>query len=134
MISLQRFERRSSRFAFFSSHSHTISTFQFISVRILWFLLSRSTLRLIFSIQYSMLEDGHTNRPQLCLCQKHPFTKTTVWYLGRTMSGHPGNVRTFFRYRKPLENKYFLTRKKYVSRSHFCKKCTNGRRHIDVEV
>ena len=55
------------------------------------------------------LEEGQTKRPQLCLCQKHPFTKITVWYLGSTMSGHPGRFRRFFRYRKPFENKYFLT-------------------------
>ena len=94
---------------FFSSHSQTISTFHPISVSLFWFSLSRSTFRLILGIQYSILEEGHTNRLQLCLCQKQPFTKITVLYFGSTISGHPGKDRTFFLYRNPLENRYFLT-------------------------
>ena len=48
-------------------------------------------------------------RPQSCICQKQPFTKTTVLYLGSTISGHPGSFRTFFLYRRPWENRYLRT-------------------------
>ena len=77
-ISLIRRSSRSSRTFFFSSHSQIISTFQPMSISFLLFCLSRSMFRLIFGPQYSVLEDGHTNRPQLCLCQKQPFTKIAV--------------------------------------------------------
>src|SRR5699024_12688343 len=55
---------------FFSSHSQIISTFQPMSISFLWFCLSRSTFRFILGIQYSVLEEGQTNLPQSCLCQK----------------------------------------------------------------
>jgi hypothetical protein len=40
---------------------------------------------------------GHTKYLQpSCACQKQPFTKITVLYLGRTMSGFPGSRTSFF--------------------------------------
>lgn len=94
---------------FLSSHSHTVRTFHPISVSNWEFNLSLSAFLSILGRQYSWLEEGQTNLGQLCLCQKQPFTKITVLYLGNTISGHPGRVRTFFRYRNPFENKYFRT-------------------------
>src|SRR5699024_7290277 len=99
LISSTIFSNRSCLTFFFSSHSQTINTFQPISLSFLWFISSRSTFRLILGIQYSILEEGHTNRPQSCLCQKQPFTKITVLYFGSTISGQPGKDRTFFLYR-----------------------------------
>jgi hypothetical protein len=32
---------------------------------------------------------------RLCRCQKHPCTKITVLYFGRTMSGLRGGIRCF---------------------------------------
>ena len=78
LISLITRSSRSSLTFFFSSHSQIISTFQPMSISFLWFCLSRSTFRFIFGIQYSVLEEGQTNLPQSCLCQKQPFTKITA--------------------------------------------------------
>lgn len=48
--------------------------------------------------QNSVRVFGMTNLLQpLCPCQKQPFTKMQVRYLGSTMSGVPGNVRTHLR-------------------------------------
>ena len=94
---------------FLSSHSHTVSTVQPSCCSSAKFLLSLSTFPMILGRQYSSFVLGHTNRGQSCLCQKQPFTKITVLYLGRTISGHPGSVLTFFLYRTPFENRYLRT-------------------------
>lgn len=88
--------RLSSADFFFSSHSHITRTLHPADLSARWFSMSRSTFLVIFCFQYSSFEDGHTNLPQSCLCQKHPFTNTTVLYFGSTRSGHPGSDRTFF--------------------------------------
>lgn len=87
----------SSLYFFLSPHSQTTITFHPASRSNSLFRLSRATLPRILGSQYSGLEDGQTKRGQSCLCQKHPFTKITAWYLGRTMSGQPGKLRTFLR-------------------------------------
>ena len=87
----------SSRHLFLSSHSQTTITFQPDLRRSSLLRLSRAAFPRILGPQYSWLEDGQTKRGQSCLCQKHPFTKITVWYLGRTISGQPGKLRTFLR-------------------------------------
>lgn len=86
-----------------------VITRQPCSVSVLRLSASRSILRLIFLCQYSSLLDGQTNLPQSCLCQKHPLTNITVLYLESTISGHPGSLRTFLRYRSPLEKRYLRT-------------------------
>lgn len=43
-----------------------------------------------------------------CLCQKHPFTKMTVLYLARTISGLIFRIFEFRRYLKPWEWINFL--------------------------
>lgn len=94
----------------FNSHSQITITFQpntwsFISAS-----LSRSQVALIFCSHHSERVLGSTKQRQpLCPCQKQPFTKITVLYLGRTMSGFPGRVFTFRRYRNPLANRNLRT-------------------------
>ena len=94
---------------FFNWHSHIIRTRHPCSVSNAMFWASRSTLRLIFLLQYSAFEEGHTNLPQSCLCQKHPLTNITALYFFSTISGHPGSFLTFFLYLNPFENRYFRT-------------------------
>lgn len=94
---------------FFNSHSHIVITFHPMLDNSLQLFLSRSTFLRIFGFQYSWLEEGHTNLGQSCLCQKHPFTKMTVLYLGSTISGQPGSFFTFLRYRNPFEKRYLRT-------------------------
>ena len=40
---------------------------------------------------------------------KTAIHKITVLYFGRTISGFPRSLASFFLYRKPFENRYFLT-------------------------
>lgn len=63
--------------------------------------LSLATLREIFVSQYVVFEAGIRDLLQPCLCQKQPFTKTAVLYLGRTRSGLPGRTLECKRKRKP---------------------------------
>ncbi len=46
---------------------------------------------------------------QWCPCQKHPLTKTTAPYFGRTMSGRPGRSFLWSRKRNPRECRNRLT-------------------------
>ena len=93
----------------FSSHSQTTITFQPRAWSSCCWRKSRSTLPFIFFSQNSALFFGQTKYLQpSCLCQKHPLIKMHVLYLGRMMSGLPGRSLTFFRYRNPRENRYFL--------------------------
>jgi len=83
--------RLSSRSVFFSSHSQTTTTFQSRFLRAAVLRLSRETLSSNFFVQNSVLVFGVVASEQpLCLCQKQPFTKTTVLYFANTMSGFPG--------------------------------------------
>ena len=81
-----------------SSHSQTVIALQPMDSR-RWILTrSRSWFRAILFAQNSVRVFGMTNLLQpLCPCQKQPFTKMQVRYLGSTMSGVPGNVRTHLR-------------------------------------
>ena len=45
----------------------------------------------------------------LCPCQKHPSINITVRYFRSTMSGEPGSLRLFTRYRRPLEKRNLRT-------------------------
>ena len=74
------------------------------------FLSSRDLLFDIFFLQKSIFEDGNFPFLQLCPCQKHPFINITVLYLGKTISGLPGNVLTLIRYQNPFENKNLRTK------------------------
>jgi hypothetical protein len=95
---------------FFNSHSHIVMTFQPISLNSWLCLMSFSILRWNFCCQYSELVLGVAAYLQpSCLCQKQPWTKITVLYFGRTISGFPGRAVTFFRYLNPQRNKYFRT-------------------------
>ena len=50
-----------------------------------------------FTSQYFVFDFGITARGQSgCWCQKHPFIKITVLNFGKTMSGVPGKLLTFF--------------------------------------
>ena len=58
----------------------------------------------------NILEDGRCPLLHICPCQKQPFTKITVRYLVKTISGFPGSFLTLIRYLKPLENKNLRTK------------------------
>ena len=65
--------------------------------------LSFSLFFPIFSLHHSVLVPGNLKylHPS-CPCQKHPCTKITVRYLGKTISGLPGRSFTCSRKRNPL--------------------------------
>lgn len=92
------------------SHCHIIITFQPSFTSKSEFLASRDLLFDIFSFQKSVFEDGNFPFLQLCPCQKHPFTNIIILYLGKTISGLPGNVLTLIRYLNPFENKNLRTK------------------------
>lgn len=64
--------------------------------------LSRSAFEVLFVFQKAAFVRGIT-RPnlQLCMCQKHPCTKTTFCLLTKTMSGLPGRSDRCSLNRKP---------------------------------
>lgn len=67
---------------------------------------SRSRCRFpdIFFFQNLALLDGHLKSGQSCPCQKHPCTRMTARYFGKTRSGLPGSFLSWSRYRYPLAN------------------------------
>ena len=90
----------------FSSHCHIIITRQPIFFSEENVISSRSILPDILSLQKSWLVSGIVAYLQSeCPCQKHPLMNITVLYLGRTMSGLPGNPFWCNRKRKPFANK-----------------------------
>ena len=97
-------------FLFFNWHCQITITFHPSCFKSAIFLLSHLVFDFIFCFQNSRLVDGNFPAKQLCPCQKQPFIKITTLYLGSTMSGVPGYRLSFFLYRYPLANKYFLTR------------------------
>lgn len=98
---VRRFEKSAEILRGVAVHCQTVSTFQSSRRSAARFRLSRATLARIFSRQNSTRVFGHTKYLQLCLCQKHPLTNTTVRWRGRTMSGRPGRSLRCNRKRKP---------------------------------
>lgn len=95
---------------FFSSHSHTVITFQPACLSKVLFRISLSLFPLIFSVQNSVLVLGITKYLQSwCPCQKQPFTKIMVLYFFSTISGLPGSFRSFILYLKPSLKSSFLS-------------------------
>lgn len=94
---------------FLSLHSQTTRQLQPMLLSFLVFFRSLRWFPLSFSLQYFFLVFGTLEYLQLCPCQKHPWTKTIVLYLGNTISGQPGRFLTFFRNLSPLEKRNFRT-------------------------
>jgi hypothetical protein len=83
-------------------HSQITRTVQPSFSRLCRHCRSLMTLALNFWFQKAFRLFGeYVNLQFLCRCQKHPFTKTTVRNLGRTISGQPGSCLTWMRKRKP---------------------------------
>ena len=104
MTSFATFEAASTAFRLeLSSHSQMTITFHPWSFSNSSDLASRATFRSNFSCQNPVLLFGvvATLQPS-CLCQKHPWTKTAVRYLGNTMSGLPGRSLRCRRNLKPI--------------------------------
>lgn len=80
-----------SSICFSISHSHKISTFHPNFFKFFTWSLSLLIFRssLVFHFSCPVLGIVPSLQP-LCKCQKHPWTKTTFLYLGRTISGWPG--------------------------------------------
>lgn len=84
-----------------SSHSQTRYTRHPALLNAWWLLLSRNRLASIFVAQKPLLVPGIRPFWQRWPCQKHPSTKTTTPYFGRTRSGRPGRSLAWSRYRSP---------------------------------
>ncbi len=94
----------------FSSHSQTTNTLHPSEMRVDMFFASRVLFFSILSPQNTAFVLGSTkNEHPSCPCQKQPLTKTTLLYLGKTMSGLPGRRLSLVRYRSPFLNKKRLT-------------------------
>ena len=96
--------------SFFSSHSHMVMTRHpdEISATTSW--ESRFLFLIIFWYQKAVLDFGITKSLQPSWpCQKQPFTKIAVLYLGSTISGLPGSSFTWSRYRNPRFHKAWRT-------------------------
>ena len=91
-------------------HSHTVITRQPSALNAVVLRLSRVRLSAIFPSQNSVLVLARFDPwLQWCPCQKHPWTNTTVRCRGRTISGVPGNSRTWIRNRSPAACRNFRT-------------------------
>lgn len=110
VISVYNSSSRLSITDFLSSHSQTTITRQPRDSNFSVFSMSRCLFRLNLASQKSSLTFGIVKwgHPSWW-CQKHPWTNTTVWYLGNTTSGWPGYRLSFFLKRKPREKRYFRT-------------------------
>jgi hypothetical protein len=85
-----------------TSHSQISMTRHPIASNAVRFARSRRTLPRSFFAQKSRRVFGNEARGQaLCLCQKQPWTNTTVRQRGRTMSGVPGSPRSCRRNLRP---------------------------------
>lgn len=84
-----------------SSHSQTRYTRHPALLNAWWLRLSRNRLASIFVAQKPLLVPGIRPFWQRWPCQKHPSTKTTTPYFGRTRSGRPGRSLAWSRYRSP---------------------------------
>jgi len=95
---------------FLISHSHTTSTFHPSFSRRSIFCWSLSIFFKILFFQKFVFDFGILNAGQsVWPCQKQPWTKITVLYFGRTISGVPGYRRSLIRYLNPFEKRNFLT-------------------------
>ncbi|MCK9990222.1 MAG: hypothetical protein RugAbin2_01236, partial [Rugosibacter sp.] len=52
---------------------------------------SRAMFLASFRFQKARFDLGNRTFPQLCACQKHPWTKITAPHFGKVMSGDPAN-------------------------------------------
>ncbi len=94
----------------FKVHSKICRTFHPSFFSNSMFLVSFALVLFIFSSHHLVLVFGTTKYLQFsCPCQKHPFTKITVLYFGKTMSGFPGSFLQCSRYLKPFACRNFLT-------------------------
>lgn len=87
------------------AHSQIVKTLQPSESSFFSFLLSRSQLAPIFSIQNSVRVAGTLKRWHPWPCQKQPCTKIATRCFARTISGDPGRDLTCNLKRKPCENK-----------------------------
>ena len=87
------------------SHSHTTMSFHPNVISLMSFILSLSIFRSNFGFQYDFLDSGICPSRQICWCQKQPLTWIAALYLGKTISGAPGNCLRFNLYLKPRLNK-----------------------------
>lgn len=109
-----------------TSHSQISMTRHPIASNAVRFARSRRTLPRSFFAQKSCRVFGNEARGQsLCMCQKQPWTNTTVRQRGRTMSGVPGSPRSCRRNLRPAACKadrtstsgaVFLPRTRLISR------------------
>ncbi len=83
------------------AHSHIKITCQPSCLSFSILLVSLAWFASILVFQNSGRVCGSRKYLQLCPCQKHPCTKITVRYLGRTISGFPGRLATCSRNRYP---------------------------------
>ena len=74
-----------------SAHSQTTKVRHPRRLRASMLPASRKTLDSSLLRHFPLLEDGHLNSRHKCRCQKHPCTRITALYLGKTISGLPGN-------------------------------------------
>ncbi len=94
----------------FNLHSHMVMIFHPSFFNALTALASLALLVLILFSHHSVLVLGTTKYRQfLCPCQKQPWIKMTVLYLGKTRSGFPGSVASCSLYRKPCACRNFRT-------------------------
>ncbi len=93
-----------------TSHSQTTNTRQPSACRARWLRRSRARLRRSLSAHHARLVRGMVDRRHpMCLCQKHPWTKTTDRDRGRTMSGRPGRDTARSLKRRPAACRARLT-------------------------
>lgn len=90
------------------AHSHIVQILHPALIRPARTARSRLRFPFILSFQNVFRVAGHLNRRHPWPCQKHPCTKTTARYFGRTRSGLPGSFFTCSRYRYPLVNRPLL--------------------------
>ncbi len=90
------------------SHSHKVTTLHPIAFNCPFTLLSLFLLFPSFSAQKSCLVVGIVDNLQPCECQKQPLMNNATLFLGKTMSGWPGNEERNL-YLKPNACRAFLT-------------------------
>ena len=85
------------------SHSHSTRVFHPCPSNSLVTISWRSTVFWNFFVQKSCLLFGvYAYLQPGCRCQKHPWTKITALYFGKTMSGQPVSVLTWRRNLYPI--------------------------------
>lgn len=93
-----------------TAHSQTTPTLQPASSSLATEATSRVRFCRSLFLQNSGFDLGNRKYGQPAwACQKHPWTNTAAFHLGRTRSGRPGSPLECRRYRKPACHRYFLT-------------------------